>query len=132
MTLRPRIVTVMQLPEVLDAKQGKIFFRELANYLNINRPRIVFDCSNLQQMNHVAVHLLLCCLEEAMKRNGDIKLAAISQEAKSVLDLTGAGRLFKIFDTTTDAVNSYRSPAVYVVSQPTVSNLLPQTVQNVA
>jgi len=132
MTLRQRIVMLMQLPEVLDAKQGRVFIRELTRYLDVERPRIVLDCSNLRRMNRSALETLLCCLEEAMKRNGDVKLAALSQEAKLILEHTGVDRLFRIFDTTTDAVNSFQSPVTYTVSQSTVPEVVPQTVRDAA
>lgn len=107
MALRVCAVTVKQLPERLNLKQGRLFFRELNSCMNIDRPGIVFDCSKLLQMDSYAVHLLLCCLEEAMKRNGDIKLAAMPAGARATLELTGVDHLFEIFDTTADAVNSF-------------------------
>jgi hypothetical protein len=42
-----------------------------------------------------------------MKRNGDIKLAGIPLMTEVVPGLTGASRLFEIFDSTADAVNSF-------------------------
>jgi hypothetical protein len=42
-----------------------------------------------------------------MKRNGDIKLAALPAEARAVLHATGLDRLFEFHDTIADAVNSY-------------------------
>jgi anti-anti-sigma factor len=98
---------VKQLPETLNSKQGRLFFGALGSCMNIERPGIVFDCSKVLQMDSYAVHLLLCCLEEAMKRNGDVKLAAISAGARTTLEHTGVVHLFEIFDTTADAVNSF-------------------------
>ena|SRR5580658_680667 len=108
MTLRASAVAVKQLPERLNMKHGWIFFRELESCINIDCPCIVFDCSKVIQMDRSAVHLLLCCLEEAMKRNGDIKLAAIPAGVRATLELTGVDRLFEIFDTNAEAENSFR------------------------
>ena len=107
MTIRLRAVTVKQLPEQLSVKQGRVFFREVESSMNVDRPCIVLDCSHVHQLDGSVVHLLLCCLEEAIKRNGDVKLAAIPAGAKAALELT---RLFEIFDTTADAVKSFRLP----------------------
>jgi anti-anti-sigma regulatory factor len=76
--------------------------------MNIDRPYIVLDFSNVCRMDKPAVNLLLCCLEEALKRNGEIKLAAVPEEARLVLRLTGAERLFEIFDTIAEAASSFR------------------------
>jgi anti-anti-sigma regulatory factor len=86
MTLRIRAVVVKQLPETLNARQARLFFTELEGGLNVDRPALVLDCSKVRQMNSSIVHLILCCLEEAMKRNGDVKLAAISAGATAVLE----------------------------------------------
>lgn len=61
-------------------------------------------------MDRVAIHFLLCCLEEAIKRNGDVKLAAIPTEARMMLELSGADRLFEICETNAQAVSSFRQP----------------------
>jgi len=51
---------------------------------------------------------MLCCLEEAVKRNGDVKLAAVPAGARSTLKLTGIDRIFEIFDTNVEAASSFR------------------------
>ena len=108
---RVSTVGVARLPEVIDASYGRIFLSEFEKCADTNRPRIVLDCSQLCRMDGPAIHLLLCCLEEAMKRNGDVKLAAVDENAKMALQHIGADSLFEVFDTSTDAVNSfYRSP----------------------
>jgi anti-sigma B factor antagonist len=108
MTHRMHSVAVKQLPEIVNAGHESQFFRELESCMNVDRPRIVLDCSGVRQMDRFALHLLLCCLEEAMKRNGDVKLAAVSEEARAVFGLTGIDRLFEIFPTSTEAAKSFR------------------------
>jgi anti-anti-sigma regulatory factor len=61
-------------------------------------------------MDRFAIHMLLCCLEEAMKRDGDVKLAAISPSARDTLERTRVDRLFEIYETESDAVNSFFRP----------------------
>jgi anti-sigma B factor antagonist len=116
MTLRTRAVAVKQLPETLNAKQGRRFFSELESCINVDRPCLVIDCSRVLLLDTSAVHLLLCCLEEAMKRNGDVKLAAVPEGATAVLELTGIDRLFEIYDTSAEAVNSFRRMPMDVAS----------------
>ena len=110
MRFRPCTVTVTQLPETLDMKRGRLFFKELESRMNIDRPCIVLDCSRVRSMDRFAIHMLLCCLEEAMKRDGDVKLAAVSPSARETLELTRVDRLFEIYDTETEAVNSFFQP----------------------
>jgi len=44
-------------------------------------PRMVLDSSKLCQVDNAAFYLLSSSLKEALKRNGDVKLAAIPKEA---------------------------------------------------
>jgi hypothetical protein len=59
-------------------------------------------------MDRAAVYLLLCCLEEAMKCDGDVKLAATSSEAMAILEFAGVSPLFESFYTIAEAVSSFR------------------------
>ncbi len=110
MRFRPCTVTVTQLPEKLNVKHGRLFFRELESHMNIDRPSIVLDCSKVREMDRFAIHMLLCCLEEAMKRDGDVKLAAVSPAAREALELVRVDRLFEIYDNEDDAVKSFFQP----------------------
>jgi anti-sigma B factor antagonist len=108
---------VKQLPEKLSAQQGRLFFREVESCLNSDRPRLVLDCSQVQQLDSAGVHVLLRCLEEAMKRNGDVKLAAISPGAAATLEITRVKNLFETFDNTADAVLSFCQLPAYAFPQ---------------
>lgn len=105
-TMRP--VTVHQIPEQVTAVEEQAFLRELQEYVETDRPRLVLDCSRLRLMDDAAIHLLLSCLEEAMKRKGDVKLAALRPGAEAMLRFSGARGLFETYATTADAVRSYR------------------------
>jgi len=105
------------LPETMTTKQIRTFFHEIESCMSVDRPRIVLDCSKVRRLDRSVVQLLLCCLEEAMKRNGDVKLAAMPPGAGTILELTGVNRLFDIFDTTADAVNSFNRLPIDAVSE---------------
>jgi anti-anti-sigma factor len=105
-----RHVSVKQLPEKLSIMQSRSFFREVEPHLQADRPRVVLDCSKVRHLDSAGIHVLLRVLEEAMKRNGDVKLASIPPGAAAILELTRVGRLFESFDNTVDAVNSFQFP----------------------
>jgi anti-sigma B factor antagonist len=106
-TTSMRAVVVKRLPDDLGVKQKVAFLHEIGSVMHTNRPRLVLDCSNLRQCDSSMIHLLLHCLEEAMKRNGDVKLAAVPTAAAVTLVSTGVARLFETFDTTEQAVASF-------------------------
>ena len=67
-------VVVMQVPEVLNAREVQSFMQEMGPLLESNRPRVVFDCSLVRSMESAGVEMLLRCLEEVLKRDGDSQL----------------------------------------------------------
>jgi anti-anti-sigma regulatory factor len=103
-----RLVTIEQLPEITTEDQGRRFLGKIQDRMSDRRPGLVLDCSGLSQMDKPVLHLLLSCLEEAMKRNGDARLAAVSPSAEVTLKLIGADRLFQIFPSRADAVDSFQ------------------------
>jgi len=102
-----RRVAVQQLPEQLSGKQGRGFFREVESCLNVDRPRVVLDGSKVQLLDSAGVRVLLSCLEAAMKRNGDVKLAVIPPGAAAVLERARVDHIFEVYESTADAVNSF-------------------------
>jgi ABC-type transporter Mla MlaB component len=104
---RARPVSVKELPENLSLKQGGSLFRGADSCWNADRPRVVLDCSKLRELDSAGIQVLLSCLEEAMKRNGDVKLAAIPPGAAAILELARVDHLFEAFDSTAEAVNSF-------------------------
>ena len=112
---RTRFVEVMQVPESLDELQ---FSREFESCINVDRPVIVLDCSKLRQMDRNAIRLLLRCLEEAMKRNGDVRLAAVNPDAVVALKSYGLDRIFEFFGTIHDALESFCWPGSVMRAHP--------------
>lgn len=108
MLLPMRVVTVHEVPEQVTASVERDFIRNLYQYLETERPRLVLDCSALRRMDKPSMHLLLSCLEEAMKRNGDVRLAALAPEAEGALQLAGLHHLFETYSTTAEAVQSFQ------------------------
>jgi anti-sigma B factor antagonist len=89
----------MELPEKLNHAEGKAFLVELQPLLEVDRPRIVLDCSQMQNIDSAGIEILLHCMEETMKRDGDLKLAALSPASAAILELMRVDRLFEVFAT---------------------------------
>jgi anti-anti-sigma factor len=112
-------VVVMQVPEILNVKEVRNFMEELGPLLESNRPRIVLDCSQVRSMESAGVEMLLHCLEEVLKRDGDLKLATLSPEAEVILELMRVARVFEAFQTCEDAVRSFNAIPADAVPQNT-------------
>lgn len=114
MSIRTRAVRVHQIPERVTTRSEKVFLRHLQNCAQSERPRYVLDCSRVWTMNRATIHLLLSCLEEAMKCNGDVRLASLHPEAEAALRATDVSRLFEIYPTSEGAVNSFHQRATSI------------------
>ncbi len=108
------VVEVRRVPRALSGRHSRIFFDELASSMVKGRCCIVLDCSALCDVDRPAIYKLLRFLEEAIKRDGDMKLACVPAGAKEILEKTGAGRLFESFVTNAEAISSFRRSATYV------------------
>jgi anti-sigma B factor antagonist len=128
-----RPVVVKRIPERLNLRQARAFCREIEPILRSDRPQIVFDCSHVKQIDAAGVEMLLQCLAQVIKNDGDVKLAALSPEIAVILEMTRTERLFEIYDSSSDAVLSFsrflpsaiKHPAMFVL--PGNSQLAPAT-----
>jgi anti-anti-sigma factor len=102
-----RPVIVQELPDKLTGGKATQFLREVEPFLRAERPRIVFDLSRVGQLDCSGVEILLLCMEEVMKRNGDLKLAAIPSGPAVILEMMRVDRLFETFETVSEAVESF-------------------------
>jgi len=112
MKYRRRLIEVRTLPGHIDGPQLRTLYRELESCINVDGPAVVLDCSMLCRVDKPAIHFLLCCLEEAMKRNGDIRLAGLQPALMAEIRSTGLDSLFQIFESIEDALESFRMPHV--------------------
>jgi anti-sigma B factor antagonist len=113
-----RPVIVMQVPERLYESEADTFRLELKNLLQAERPRIVLDCSGIKDIDSTGVEMLLQCMDEAMKRDGDVKLAAVAPGSAVILELMKVDRLFEVFDSSEEAVRSFHAFPLYEVPEP--------------
>jgi anti-sigma B factor antagonist len=93
----------------MNSTGAKKFLSDVQPLLNADRPQVVFDLSQVQQLDVSGVEALLHCMRQAMRRDGDLKLAALSDQAAIVLEMTRTDRLFEIYKSSTDAVRSFSS-----------------------
>lgn len=104
-TSRP--VVVKRMPERVNQRGARKFLEDVQPFLNSDRPQLVFDFSQVKQLDASGVEMLLHCVSEVMKRDGDLKLASLSKQAAMVLELTRTDRLFEIYNNSTEAARSF-------------------------
>jgi len=108
MSIRKRAVNILQLPGQISSSSRAEMLRRLTLAVQSGHPRFVLDCSRVEIMGTEEIQFLLCCLEEVMKHNGDVRLATVTPEARTVLQNAGISRLFEIYGSTESAIHSYQ------------------------
>jgi anti-sigma B factor antagonist len=107
METNSRPVVVKRMPQKLNMRAAREFLHDVQPFLDSDRPQLVFDLAQVEQLDAAGIELLLYCMSEAHKRDGDVKLASLSPQAAVMLELTRTERLFEIYETSTDAVRSF-------------------------
>ena len=114
MSIKKRAVRVHQMPTVVTESNKSNLLNVLQMYAENERPRFVLDCSRLWDVDSSAIGLLLDCLEEVMKYNGDLRLASLCPKAEEALRQAGVTRLFEVYSTTDSAVQSFHQRAASI------------------
>jgi len=99
----------MQMPEQLHAVEARAFMQHVEPLLQADFPRIDFGCSQVRSLDGACIGMMLHCLEEAMKHDGNLKLAALSPESKAVLELLREARVLQAFASSDDAVRGFNA-----------------------
>ncbi len=100
-------VKISLVPSAISPSRHCILLKDHSAFVANGRTRAVFDCSQVLEMTHGIWIFLLCCLEESMMTNGDVRLAGLSPSAQAALAKSGIGQLFQQFDTVELAVASF-------------------------
>jgi anti-sigma B factor antagonist len=112
-----RDVIVKRLPELVTLNRASTLHQEVLPSLQGDRPSLVFDFSDVREIDSAGIEMLLRCVEQAMKSNGDVKLAALTPQVEILLRMTRVDVLFEVFDRPEDAVESFDRLPVEVLGQ---------------
>ena len=119
---------VKRMPIRFDRKHAQTFYKDVRPLVNSDRPQIVFEMSQTEYMDSGGVDVLLRCLREAIKCDGEVKLAGVRQSVSIVLELTRVGRLFGSYEDSAEAVKSFHGVPPNVGTPPRVAHEAVRTI----
>lgn len=112
-------VLIKEIPGKFVASDAWSFLEEVKPILKRRRPTVVFDLSRVSAMDRSGILVLLKCLGEALKQNGEVKLASVPAEVESTFQQMGLDEICDIYDTAEEASESFYEDAwseeMYVV-----------------
>jgi len=80
---------------------------EMKSFLGQKVKNIVIDLNSVSWMNSMGVGSLMRCLTTIRNAEGDLRLARMSEKARSVFVITQLISIFKIFETVKEAKDSF-------------------------
>lgn len=97
--------------------RGRIVFGEEADELRrtvlallVNTQRIVLDLAWIEYIDSSGLGVLVASMISARHHRAEIKLAAVGSKARQVLTIARVQRLFEIYDSSDEAIKSFRPP----------------------
>ena len=82
---------------------------EMKSFLGQKVNKIVIDLNGVSWMNSMGVGALMRCMTTIRNAEGDLRLARMSEKARSVFVITQLISIFKIFESVEEAVESFKN-----------------------
>lgn len=102
-------VLVINLQEDnLDASNVRDF-KDAAQSMIHEHAKVVLDMSGVKFVDSSGLGTLITCLRLQNSKRGDFRLCAMSTTVRALFELMRMHRVFSIYDSRQDAVNSYQS-----------------------
>ena len=100
---------VMRVPEKMNSRAARAFYRGISAVLSSDRPQIVFDMSKMTHIDSVGISVFVQCMRQAMRHDGDIRLSRVLPQIAAIFELTRIGMLFEMYESSTAAAKSFNS-----------------------
>lgn len=101
-------VDLVEIDGRIDSSTAPQLDQALQKIIQDGRYRIVVDMSETDFMSSAGLRALLSALKQVRRFNrGDVRLANMPDKIKKAFDLAGLLEVFKVYDSSVDAVGSF-------------------------
>lgn len=90
-------VTILRLQGSLDADSVGGFKKTGYKLVEEGNRFLVIDCARLEFVDSVGLGAMISLLRRLRMQNGDLKMASLNSDVRSVFEITRLHRLFEIF-----------------------------------
>jgi anti-sigma B factor antagonist len=102
------VVSLFLSGQALDASNVQQFRTQTAPLFESEK-KFVIVFRDLKFVDSSGIGALLSCLRKSNEGGGDVKLAELTPNVRSLFELVRMDRLFEIFDTREDAIASFKA-----------------------
>ncbi len=100
-------VTILACEGRMDAQVSDLVKDRIRELLDNGATRLVVDMEGLDFLDSSGLGALVSCLRRVKEKKGEIKLAGLRPEVRSIFEITRVSRLFHICETVPDAVKAF-------------------------
>ena len=103
----PNPVALIRLDGDLDAHTFPELQDKLYNLLKKGTARVVLECSKLNYISSAGIGVLNQMSRDFRSKDGDIRLAALSEKIANMFELLGFSQLLMVFPDPSSAIDSF-------------------------
>ena len=100
-------ITVVRLPEKINANNSRAFEIDMQPLMD-EKARLLFDLSQVRQLDSSGIGAIIGCLKHLRTGGGDLKLFGMSTQVRTLFEIVRMHHVFDIFNTREEAIESYR------------------------
>lgn len=102
-------VSVVHCGGSLDADSIAAFKKVAYDLVDTGKIRLVVDCSSLTFVDSMGLGVLISLLRRARQHKGDVKVAALTDDVKTIFEITRLHRLFEVCSDLTTAIKRFEN-----------------------
>ena len=104
-------IAILHCGGSLDAESVTNFKKVAYDLVEKGSVRLVIDCSNVTFVDSMGLGVLISLLRRARSHQGDVKMASLTDDVRTVFEITRLHRLFDICADTPTACRQFtRNP----------------------
>ena len=100
-------IEVMECGGSLDANTVVAFKKVAYDLVTRGSTKFVIDCTNLTFIDSMGLGVLISLLRRVREHDGDVKVAGLSDEVKTIFEITRLHRLFDVCADSTMAIKQF-------------------------
>lgn len=100
-------VTITRPEDNLEASNSSAAKQFLVETLEQGSGKMVVDLTDLKFVDSSGLGALIAALKTAQAKGGDVRLCCLSSSVQTIFELTRLNRVFTMFDSADEAVQSF-------------------------
>ena len=100
-------VIVIEVQGRVDSSNAGELGEVLAGVIDDGQHQLVLDLGAVDYMSSAGLREMVAALKKLRNRDGDMRIAQVTERVYDVLELSGLNTIFQIFENQAEAVSSF-------------------------